>query len=82
MGIPFVFDIKKIERELTAKSSLINICKTTGGHIASKHGAIVGRMGIVKVYDTCQRCHLAYERTPNGEEMETYHKLMKTEFTI
>lgn len=82
MGLlPFVFDTKKVEKELREKSSLTQIC-AINGHVSSGKGAIIGRTDGIRVYDTCKRCHLLYSRSPTEDEMKIYKEIMKTEFVV
>jgi len=76
MVFPLAFDVKRIE-----KSAEYRGC-APGQHVSSGRGTIVGRLGRIMVYDTCQRCGQSYERAPNEEEMKRYEEIMKTEFII
>jgi hypothetical protein len=77
-----VFDVERIKTGLEEKSRLINICNTIGRHTSSERGAIISRMGNIRVYDVCSRCHLPYERAPTLKEIEEYNHMLNREFIV
>jgi hypothetical protein len=79
--LEFLFNIETIKGRLEAQAKLVKECNSTG-HVSSGHGSIISSHREIKVYDTCERCNLLYERKPTPKELEDYKKLMKTAFTV